>query len=106
MAVLEVLEKENLISNASQLGVYFYEKAAKIPQVKRVKGRGLMLGLEFDFEVAELRKKLIYDQHLFTGGAKDKHVLRILPALNITREHIDIFFNALKAALKWENNWT
>lgn len=100
MAVLEVLEKENLIENASHLGVYFYEKAAEIPQVKRVKGRGLMLGLEFDFEVAELRKKLIYDQHLFTGGAKDKHVLRILPALNITKEHIDIFFNALKAELK------
>ncbi len=100
MAVLEVLENENLIENASQLGVYFNKKAAEIPQVKRVKGRGLMLGLEFDFEVAELRKKLIYDQHLFTGGAKDKHVLRILPALNITKEHIDIFFNALKEELK------
>ena len=100
MAVLEVLEKENLIENASQLGVYFSEKVTEIPQVKRVKGRGLMLGLEFDFEVAELRKKLIYDQHIFTGGAKDKHVLRFLPALNITKEDIDIFFNALKAELK------
>lgn len=100
MAVLEVLEKENLIDNASKLGVYFNEKAAEIPQVKRVKGRGLMLGLEFDFEVAELRKKLIYDQHIFTGGAKDKHVLRFLPALNITKKDIDIFFNALKAELK------
>ncbi|MFT6993416.1 MAG: acetylornithine/N-succinyldiaminopimelate aminotransferase [Maribacter sp.] len=99
MAVLEVLEKENLLENTTQLGLYFSENAAKIPQVKRVKGRGLMLGLEFDFEVAELRKKLIYDQHLFTGGAKDKHVLRILPALNITKEHIDIFFNALKKTL-------
>lgn len=100
LAVLEVLEKENLMENATALGIYFSEKAAEIPQVKRVKGRGLMLGLEFDFEVAELRKKLIYDQHLFTGGAKDKHVLRILPALNITKEHIDIFFNALKAELQ------
>lgn len=100
MAVLEVLKKEDLLTNATELGLYFSEKAAEIPQVKRVKGRGLMLGLEFDFEVAELRKKLIYDQHLFTGGAKDKHVLRILPALNITKEHIDIFFNALKKVLK------
>lgn len=99
LAVLEVLEKENLLENASELGIYFNEKAAKIPKVKRVKGRGLMLGLEFDFEVAELRKKLIYDQHIFTGGAKDKHVLRFLPALNITKEHIDIFFNALKEEL-------
>lgn len=100
LAVLEVLENERLIENASQLGIYFKEKASEIPQVKRVKGRGLMLGLEFDFEVAELRKKLIYDQHLFTGGAKDKHVLRILPALNVTKQDLDIFFKALKAELK------
>ena len=99
MAVLEVVEKENLIENAAALGVYFNEKAVEIPLVKRVKGRGLMLGLEFDFEVAELRKKLIYNQHIFTGGAKDKHVLRILPALNITKADLDIFFEKLELAL-------
>lgn len=98
-AVLEVLEKEDLIANAKMLGDYFNEKAKDIPEVKRVKGRGLMLGLEFEFEVAELRKKLIYEHHLFTGGAKDKHVLRILPALNITKEDIDVFFEKLKLAL-------
>lgn len=100
LAVLEVIEKEDLIENASKLGSYFTKKATEIPQVKRVKGKGLMLGLEFDFEVGALRKKLIYDHHLFTGGAKDKHVLRILPALNISEKDIDIFFEALKAALK------
>lgn len=99
LAVLEVLEKENLIQNAEELGIYFNEKAKEIPQVKRVKGRGLMLGLEFDFQVADLRKKLIYEHHLFTGGAKDKTVLRILPALNITKQDLDIFFKALKNAL-------
>ena len=99
MAVLEVVEKENLIENAAALGVYFNEKAVEIPLVKRVKGRGLMLGLEFDFEVAALRKKLIYNQHIFTGGAKDKHVLRILPALNITKADLDIFFEKLELAL-------
>ncbi|WP_289645054.1 aspartate aminotransferase family protein [Maribacter aestuarii] len=100
MAVLEVLEDEKLLKNAAKLEIYFKKKASEIPQVKRVKGRGLMLGLEFDFEVAGLRKKLIYDQHLFTGGAKDKNVLRILPALNITEEHLDIFFGKLKQELK------
>ncbi|KAA2219665.1 MULTISPECIES: aspartate aminotransferase family protein [Maribacter] len=100
LAVLEVIEEENLIENAAKLGYYFTKKATEIPQVKRVKGKGLMLGLEFGFEVGPLRKKLIYDHHLFTGGAKDKHVLRILPALNITEKDIDIFFEALKAALK------
>ena len=99
LAVLEVVEKENLIQNAEELGIYFNEKAKEIPQVKRVKGRGLMLGLEFDFQVADLRKKLIYEHHLFTGGAKDKTVLRILPALNITKQDLDIFFKALKTAL-------
>lgn len=99
LAVLEVIEKENLIVNAAELFEYFKEKAASIPQVKRVKGMGLMLGLEFDFEVVELRKKLIHNQHMFTGGASDKHVLRILPALNITKENLDQFFDALKKEL-------
>jgi acetylornithine aminotransferase len=100
LAVLEVLEKENLIENAKTLGDYFNQKAAELSEVKRTKGRGLMLGLGFDFEVAELRKKLIHQQHLFTGGAKDKYVLRILPALNITKEDLDIFFEKLKIELK------
>ncbi|HEA21047.1 hypothetical protein LCGC14_2118310 [marine sediment metagenome] len=99
MAVLEVLEKEGLIENAKHMEGYFRSLAAAIPQIKRVKGRGLMLGLEFDFEVADLRKRLIHNQHLFTGGAKNKYVLRILPALNITKKDLDVFFEALKAEL-------
>ncbi|WP_027065967.1 aspartate aminotransferase family protein [Maribacter sp. Hel_I_7] len=99
LAVLDVIEGENLIANAEELGIYFNEKAKEIPQVKRVKGKGLMLGLEFDFQVADLRKKLIHEHHLFTGGAKDKTVLRVLPALNITKQDLDVFFTALKTAL-------
>jgi acetylornithine aminotransferase len=99
LAVLEVIEKEGLLENAANLFEYFKKKAASIPQVKRVKGMGLMLGLEFDFEVAELRKKLIHNQFMFTGGASDKHVLRVLPALNITKENLDQFFDALKKEL-------
>jgi len=99
LAVLEVLEQENLIENAKMLGAYFYEKAAEIPQVKKVKGRGLMLGLQFSFEVAPLRKRLIHEEQLFTGGAKDKQVLRILPALNICKKDIDVFFTKLKNQL-------
>lgn len=59
-----------------------------------------MLGLSFPFEVGNLRKELLYSHHIFTGAAKDKKVLRILPALNIEKEHIDQFFEALKEALK------
>ncbi|MBT8182524.1 MAG: aminotransferase class III-fold pyridoxal phosphate-dependent enzyme [Eudoraea sp.] len=100
LAVLEVLEKEKLIENAKKLGKYFKEKAREISQVKEIKGKGLMLGLKFDFEVADLRKRLIHNQHLFTGGAKDKHVLRILPALNIGEKDMDLFFEALKKELQ------
>ncbi len=99
LAVLEVLEKEKLIENAEKLGKYFKEKATEIPQVKEIKGKGLMLGLKFDFEVADLRKRLIHNQHIFTGGAKDKHVLRILPALTISEKDLDLFFEGLKNEL-------
>lgn len=99
LAVLEVLEKEQLIENAQKLGNYFKEKALEIPQIKQVKGRGLMLGLKFDFEIAEMRKRLIFNQHLFTGGAKDKYVLRVLPPLTIDEKDLDQFFEALKKEL-------
>ncbi|MBT8322504.1 MAG: aminotransferase class III-fold pyridoxal phosphate-dependent enzyme [Eudoraea sp.] len=99
LAVLEVLEAEELLNNAAALESYFREKAAEIPEVKRVKGKGLMLGLEFDFEVAPLREKLIYEYRMFTGGAKNKKVLRILPSLGVSREELGLFFEALKAAL-------
>ncbi len=100
LSVLEVLEKEKLMENACEMEVYFKSQAKKIPQVKKVKGRGLMLGLEFDFEVAGLRKKLIYEHHIFTGSASNKKLLRILPPLCIKTAHLDTFFNALKAVLK------
>ncbi len=100
IAVLEVIEKEDLIDNAARQGEAFREKACAIEQVKRVKGRGLMLGLEFDFEIAELRKKLIYNHRIFTGSSKNKNVLRILPALNISETELDRFFTALKEELK------
>ncbi len=99
LAVLEVIEKENLMENAAKMEAYFKEKAGKIPQVQKVKGRGLMLGLEFEEEVGELRKRLIYNQHLFTGGSANKKLLRFLPALNITANDIDLFFERLKNEL-------
>lgn len=99
LAVLEVIEKENLIENAASLEAYFRSKAEELPQIKALKGRGLMLGMEFDFEVAVLRKKLILDHHIFTGAASNKNLLRILPALNVTKQAIDRFFDALKIEL-------
>lgn len=99
LAVLNTIEKADLIDNVKIMSDYFMQQAKKFPQIKKIKGRGLMLGLEFDFEVGELRKKLIYDYHIFTGGASNKKLLRILPPLTIQKEHIDQFFEALKSAL-------
>ena len=58
-----------------------------------------MLGLEFDYEVGDLRKKLIYEHHIFTGGASNKKLIRILPPLTIKKEHIDQFFDALRKVI-------
>lgn len=99
LTVLNVIEAEKLMENARNMSAYFIEKAHEIPQVKRVKGRGLMLGLEFDFPIAELRKNLITKHHIFTGNAKDQYVIRILPPLTIKKSHIDTFMNALKSEL-------
>ena len=100
LSVLHQIKENNLMENAKVVGDYFINEAKKIDKIKNVKGRGLMLGLEFDFEVAELRKKLIYDHRIFTGGSSNKKLIRILPPLTIKKEHIDIFFKALKIELK------
>jgi acetylornithine/N-succinyldiaminopimelate aminotransferase len=100
LSVLKVIEEEKLVDNVNEMSAYFIKIANTIPQIKNTKGRGLMLGLEFDFEVADLRKKLIYEYHIFTGGAANKKLLRILPPLNVNKEHIDHFFDALRSALK------
>lgn len=99
LAVLNILESENLLQNAKEISDYFVAKAQSVPEIKAIKGRGLMLGLEFDFNVSELRKKLIFEHHIFTGSAKNPNLLRILPPLTIQKQHIDVFFEALKKEL-------
>ncbi|MGB3465048.1 MAG: aminotransferase class III-fold pyridoxal phosphate-dependent enzyme [Cyclobacteriaceae bacterium] len=100
IAVLEVLEKENLIENARQVGELLKERLKEIPQVKEIRGKGLMLAADFDFPVKVLRQKLVYEQHLFTGASSVPETLRLLPPLTITSEEVDIFIEKLKAGLK------
>jgi acetylornithine aminotransferase len=99
LAVLEVLKAGSLQKHAKELGEYFVQSAKNIPGVKQIKGRGLMLGLEFDFEVGPLRKELIYQHHIFTGGSSNKKLLRILPPLTVEKKHIDFFFVKLEEAI-------
>lgn len=98
-AVLDTIQKENLLDNAKTLGHYLISALKDIPQIKEVRGRGLMIGIEFDFPVADLRKKLLFEHHLFTGSSSNKNVIRLLPPLNITKAESDEFLTKLKAGI-------
>lgn len=100
LAVLEVFENENILNNVQKQYDYFVEKFSSLPQIQKIKGKGLMLGLEFDFEVAELRKKLIYEKKIFTGNSSNKNLLRVLPPLNISQNEIDVLYDSLQFCLK------
>ena len=100
LSVLDTIKKENLLKNSKNQEEYFKNKLSKIKSIKKIKGRGLMLGLEFDFDAKELRKNLIFKHNIFTGGSSNKKLLRILPSLNITEHHIDMLYNALTIELE------
>ncbi len=98
--VLDVIQEEHLIENARQQGEYLMEglKSMNIPGLKELRGLGLMIGIEFDHPYKEVRNRLLYEQHVFTGAA-GTNVLRILPPLCITQRDCDIFLNRFAAAL-------
>lgn len=100
LAVIETIQQEKLLNNVEEISTYFIDKVSQISEIKTIKGRGLMLGLEFDFPIAELRKELIYNHQIFTGSSKNPNLLRILPSLTVKKEHVDVFINALTKALE------
>lgn len=100
ISVLNVLEKEHLIENALVLGNYLKEAFLDIPQIKEVRGLGLMIGIELDQPCAEIRNTLLSEHKIFTGSSSNKNTLRILPSLAVTIEEIDQFIHALKKTLK------
>ncbi len=102
LAVLDVYEKENLVENARVVGDYLIAQLKKLQQtnshILEVRGRGLMVGIVLDEPQKEVRARLIYEQHCFTGCA-GTDILRILPPLCITEAEIDDFMQRLQAAL-------
>jgi len=94
IAVLDVMNGENLVDNAAKIGEYLLDRLHEIaktePKIKEVRGRGLMIGIEIEGSAPELRKRLLFENKIFTGGAGE-HTVRLLPALCITREHADRF---------------
>lgn len=99
LAVLEVMEDEEILNNVQKQYEYFIKKFSSLSQIKKIKGKGLMLGLEFDFEVADLRKKLIYEKKIFTGNSNNKNLLRVLPPLTISKNEIDMLYDSLQSCL-------
>ena len=97
-AVLEIFEQENLVENAREVGEYLMAQLKEIPQIKEVRGRGLMIGMEFEEPVKELRKKLLFEQKVFTG-ASGTNVIRLLPPLVITKADAEEFIARLKRVL-------
>jgi acetylornithine aminotransferase len=98
LAVLDVIEEEHLIENAANVGSYLLSELKKFPQIKEVRGRGLMIGLEFEEPIKELRSRLIYDEHVFTG-ASGSNVLRLLPPLCLSMDEANEFIRRLKKLL-------
>ena len=97
-AVLDVMQEENLTENAATVGEYLISQLKTIPQIKDIRGKGLMIGLEFDYPVKELRNKLLFEQHVFTG-ASGTNVIRLLPPLSLSKEQADCFIGKLKNIL-------
>ena len=100
LATLEVIEQERLIENAAFVGAYAAEKLAGLPHVTAVKGRGLMLGVELDRPAADVRKKLVFEKHIFTGSASNPNMIRILPPLTVKRTDMDMLCSALTELLR------
>ena len=98
LAVLEVMEEESLVDNSKDMGEYLMNQLKDLPQIKEVRGRGLMIGLEFDTPIKDLRKKLLHEKKVFTGISGEK-VLRLLPPLSITKNEADLFVKSLRETI-------
>ena len=99
LAVLEIIQQDKLMENAAEVGAYLINELKQIEEIVEVRGRGLIIGIELPESLAHVKKDLLLKNRIFTGEAKP-FVIRLLPALNITKEHADQFLSALKEHIK------
>ena len=99
LAVLEVIEEENLMENAQVNGDYLMEQLRSVESLQNIRGRGLMIGFDVPEELKNLKKKLLFDFKIFTGEAKP-NVIRLLPSLAVSKRQIDDFLESLNEAIK------
>jgi len=98
LAVLNVLESEKLMDNATHIGGFLINELKKFEGVE-VRGRGLMIGIEFNYSIKELRKLLLEDYKIFTGVASNPNVIRVLPPLCLTKEQAQFFIESLQEVI-------
>ncbi len=98
IAVLDVMKGEKLVENAATVGSYLIKKLTEFPQIKEIRGMGLMIGIEMNEPVKQLRNNLLFEQKVFTG-ASGTHVIRLLPPLNISKQDADLFLSRFSNAL-------
>ena len=102
IAVLDVLKNENLIENAAKIGAYAIEKMKTLQGVKEVRGIGLMIGVEFEFPTAALRKRLAFEEKCFVGSSSEANTVRLLPPLSITKADVDLLVEKMEMAIARE----
>ena len=98
LAVLEVIEQQNLIRHAKDLGEYLMKELSEIDAIQNVRGKGLMIGFDVPEEIKELRKHLLQEHRIFTGEAKP-NVIRLLPSMAISKAEVNEFLHSLKKAI-------
>ncbi|MFZ6000061.1 MAG: aspartate aminotransferase family protein [Bacteroidota bacterium] len=99
LAVLEVIEKENLLDNAAQMGSYWMRELKTFKEIKEIRGQGLMIGFDLPENLASLRKDLLFKHHIFTGEAKPNTV-RLLPSLALKKDEADALLDAMEVEFK------
>ena len=97
-AVLDVMDDEKLIDNANTVGAYLMQELSKIERIKEVRGRGLMIGMEFNEPIKDIRRRLLFEEHIFTG-VSGTNVIRLLPPLSLTMQQAEEFITRLKRVL-------
>lgn len=100
LAVIQIMKDENLIENANNTGTYFIQQLQflKSPLINEIRGRGLMIGIEFTIPISKIRESLLFEHHIFTGYS-GTNILRILPPLCVTKQQIDYFIERLAYCL-------
>jgi acetylornithine/N-succinyldiaminopimelate aminotransferase len=102
LAVLETIENEQLIENSELIGNYLMATLQKNSAIKEVRGLGLMIGIELNYPIDQIRKKLLFEHKIFTGSSSNKNVIRLLPALNLSKKEADIFLSAFDKVMQQE----